>query len=92
MLFRSVLIMSVNHGFGGQSYIPTSTAKITRLREMLDSIGREDVDIEVDGGVKMANAAEIVNAGANVLVAGSAIFNDKKSITENISDFKEAWV
>ncbi len=83
------LIMSVNPGFGGQSYIPTSTARISRLREMLDSIGREDVDIEVDGGVKINNAAEIVDAGANILVAGSAIFNDKKSIAENIADFRE---
>ncbi len=83
------LIMSVNPGFGGQSYIPTSTARISRLRGMLDSIGREDVDIEVDGGVKINNAAEIVDAGANILVAGSAIFNDKKSIAENIADFRE---
>ena len=83
-----VLIMSVNPGFGGQSYILTSTVKITRLREMLDAIGREDVDIEVDGGVKLANAAEIIKAGANVLVAGSAIFNDEKSIAQNIADFR----
>ena len=83
-----VLIMSVNPGFGGQSYIPTSTTKITRLREMLDDIGRKDVDIEVDGGVKIHNAAEIVEAGANILVAGSAIFNDKKSVAENIADLR----
>ncbi len=85
-----VLIMSVNPGFGGQSYIPTSTAKISRLRKILDDIGREDVDIEVDGGVKTHNASEIVKAGANILVAGSAIFNDKKSTAENIADFREA--
>ena len=84
-----VLIMSVNPGFGGQSYIQTCTDKISRLRAMLDSIGREDVDIEVDGGVKTHNATEIVAAGANILVAGSAIFNDKKSIAENIADFRE---
>ena len=84
-----VLIMSVNPGFGGQSYIPTSTVKIARLRAMLDAIGREDVDIEVDGGVKTHNAAEIIEAGANILVAGSAIFNDKKSIAENIADLRE---
>ena len=84
-----VLIMSVNPGFGGQSYIPTSTDRISRLRKMLDAIGREDVDIEVDGGVKTHNAAEIVAAGANILVAGSAIFNDKKGIAENIADFRE---
>ena len=85
-----VLIMSVNPGFGGQFYIPTSTAKISRLRKMLNDIGREDVDIEVDGGVKLHNVNEIVKAGANILVAGSAIFNEKKSITENISDFRKA--
>ena len=85
-----VLIMSVNPGFGGQSSIPTSTAKISRLRKMLDDIGREDVDIEVDGGVKTHNAAEIAAAGASILVAGSAIFNDKKSIAENIADFRKA--
>ena len=84
-----VLIMSVNPGFGGQSYIPTSTSKISRLRKMLDDLGRQDVDIEVDGGVKTHNAAEIAAAGANILVAGSAIFNDKKSIAENIADFRE---
>jgi len=85
-----ILIMSVNPGFGGQSYIPTSTEKISRLRKMLDDMGREDVGIEVDGGIKTHNAAEIVDAGANILVAGSAIFNDKKSITKNIADFREA--
>lgn len=86
-----VLIMSVNPGFGGQSYIPTSTAKIVRLRRMLEAIGRADeVDIEVDGGIKPRNAAAIVAAGATVLVAGSAIFNEKKSITENIADFRAA--
>ncbi len=84
-----VLIMSVNPGFGGQSYIPTSTAKIAHLREMLDAIGKEDVDIEVDGGVKIHNAVEIAAAGANILVAGSAIFNDKKSVSENIAYFRE---
>ncbi len=85
-----VLIMSVNPGFGGQSYIPTSTRKISRLREMLNAIGRNDVEIEVDGGIKIHNAAEIVAAGANILVAGSAIFNDKASIAENMAAFRAA--
>ena len=84
-----VLIMSVNPGFGGQSYIPASTEKISRLRKMLDDIGREGVEIEVDGGIKTHNAAEIIEAGANILVAGSAIFNDKQSIAENIADFRK---
>jgi ribulose-phosphate 3-epimerase len=68
------LVMSVNPGFGGQRYIPGSTARIQRLRRMLDEIGSA-AWLEVDGGVKPDNAAEIVAAGATVLVAGSAIFN-----------------
>jgi len=84
-----VLIMSVNPGFGGQSYIPTSTAKIRRLRQMLDAIGSL-ADLEVDGGVKVHNAAEIAAAGANVLVAGSAIFNAQQSITANVAAFRRA--
>ncbi len=84
-----VLIMSVNPGFGGQSYIPGSTAKIRRLRQMLDAIG-STADLEVDGGIKPHNAAEIVAAGANVLVAGSAIFNDKRPVAENMAALREA--
>jgi ribulose-phosphate 3-epimerase len=84
-----VLIMSVNPGFGGQSYIPGSTAKIRRLRQMLDAIG-STADLEVDGGVKAHNAAEIAAAGANVLVAGSAIFSGEQSIAANIAAFRQA--
>jgi len=84
-----VLIMSVNPGFGGQSYIPGSTEKIRRLRGMLDAIGSL-ADLEVDGGVKMSNVAEIAAAGATVLVAGSAIFGGPKSISANISAFRQA--
>ncbi len=84
-----VLVMSVNPGFGGQSYIPTSTAKIRRLRQMLDTIDSH-ADLEVDGGIKPENAADIVAAGANVLVAGSAIFNDRQSVAQNIQEFYHA--
>lgn len=84
-----VLIMSVNPGFGGQSYIPGSTDKIRRMRQMLDQIG-STADLEVDGGVKPTNVAEVVAAGANVIVAGSAIFGGEKSIAENIADFRQA--
>jgi ribulose-phosphate 3-epimerase len=79
-----VLIMSVNPGFGGQKYIPSSTAKIHRLRQMLDVIGSA-AWLEVDGGVHAGNAAEVVQAGADVLVAGSAVFGGKNSVAENIS-------
>jgi ribulose-phosphate 3-epimerase len=84
-----VLIMSVNPGFGGQSYVPASTAKIRRLRQMLDAIG-STADLEVDGGVKPGNAAEIVAAGANVLVAGSAIYGGSRTIAENVAAFRKA--
>ncbi len=68
-----VLIMSVNPGFGGQSFIDTQLDKISRLKKMIDDRNL-DVDIEVDGGVKVSNVAKVVKAGANVIVAGSAIF------------------
>ena len=84
-----VLIMSVNPGFGGQSYIPASTDKISRLRKMLGEGGLTGVELEVDGGIKSHNAAEIVAAGASVLVIGSAIFNRKASIAANIAALRE---
>jgi ribulose-phosphate 3-epimerase len=84
-----VLVMSVSPGFGGQSYIPASTAKIARLRHMLDERGLEHVELEVDGGIKPENAAEIVAAGATVLVAGSAIFNPQASVAANIAMLRE---
>jgi ribulose-phosphate 3-epimerase len=68
-----VLIMSVNPGFGGQHFIPSSFQKIASARQMLDRV-RSHALLEVDGGVKPENAAQILDAGADVLVAGSAIF------------------
>ncbi len=86
-----VLIMSVNPGFGGQSYIPTSTGKIARLRAMLVQRGLEEqVVIQVDGGIKPDNAREVVEAGATVLVAGSAIFNTRASVAANMAAFRQA--
>jgi len=87
-----VLVMSVNPGFGGQSYIPSSTAKVTRLRQMLDARGLAHVELEVDGGVKVDNAAQVVAAGATMLVVGSAIFNSKASIAENMAVMRRAIV
>jgi len=87
---HQVLVMTVNPGFGGQSYIPASTDKIARLRHMLDGRGLSHVELEVDGGIKPNNAAEIVEAGATVLVVGSAIFNDQASIADNIYDLRQA--
>jgi ribulose-phosphate 3-epimerase len=68
-----VLLMTVNPGFGGQSYIPASTAKIRRLRAMAEARGLV-LDIEVDGGVNVETAGLVAGAGANVLVAGTAVF------------------
>jgi len=82
-----VLIMSVNPGFGGQSYIPTSTAKIRRLRAMLDTIG-SSAELEVDGGVAPATVGAVVGAGASVLVAGSAVFANG-DIAGNIARLRE---
>jgi ribulose-phosphate 3-epimerase len=66
-----ILVMSVNPGFGGQSYIPAATAKIAKLRKL---IGDRPIDLEVDGGITAETAPFAANAGANVLVAGSAVY------------------
>ena len=84
-----VLVMSVNPGFGGQSYIPGSTARIRRLRAMLDGLGSA-ADLEVDGGVKRANIGEIVAAGANVIVAGSAVFGGAGTVGEKVAGLRKA--
>lgn len=81
-----VLIMSVNPGFGGQKFIPYSLDKIRRLREMAKQVGREDLDIEVDGGVGPANAKALADAGVTIAVAGSAVFGkeDRKAAIESL--------
>jgi ribulose-phosphate 3-epimerase len=71
-----VLLMSVNPGFGGQSFIPSALPKITKVREMIDRTGRE-IRLEVDGGVKVDNIGAVAAAGADTFVAGSAIFGAK---------------
>jgi ribulose-phosphate 3-epimerase len=71
-----VLLMSVNPGFGGQSFIPSALPKITLVREMIDRSGRE-IRLEVDGGVKVDNIGAVAAAGADTFVAGSAIFGSK---------------
>lgn len=69
-----ILLMSVNPGFGGQSFIPATIDKIRQTRALIDKSGR-DIVLEVDGGIKIDNIGEIAQAGANAFVAGSAIFN-----------------
>jgi len=69
-----ILLMSVNPGFGGQSFIPSTLSKLSEARELIDSVDRE-IRLEVDGGVSAVNIREIAQAGADTFVAGSAIFN-----------------
>lgn len=76
-----VLILTVNPGFGGQTLIPEVLDKVSRLRAIIDERGYE-VEVEVDGGVNAQTAADVVNAGADTLVAGSAVFNRRESVAE----------
>jgi ribulose-phosphate 3-epimerase len=85
-----VLVMSVNPGFGGQSYIPTSTRKIARIRRMLDEQGLGHVELQVDGGVAPDTIAEVVGAGATCVVAGSAVYNDRRTVAENLRLLRQA--
>lgn len=78
-----VLIMSVNPGFGGQKFIPYSLDKIKEVKEMAIKANNPNILIQVDGGVDKNNAKDVIEAGANVIVAGSAVFGDGK-IEENI--------
>lgn len=81
-----VLVMSVHPGFGGQKFIPESLAKISELRAMIDAKGL-NVDIQVDGGIYTHNVEEVVKAGANIIVAGSAVF--KGDVAKNTRDMLE---
>lgn len=84
-----VLIMTVNPGFGGQKFIPNMIEKIKKLKTMIYSRGL-DVDIQVDGGIKLENYKSVVEAGANILVAGSAVF-ESDDIQRTIQEFKKIW-
>lgn len=83
-----VLVMSVNPGFGGQQFISSSLDKIRRIRTMMNN-SRSSAHLEVDGGVNLTNVASVIQAGANVLVAGSAIFGSK-NIPETIRQMRTA--
>jgi ribulose-phosphate 3-epimerase len=88
-----VLLMSVNPGFGGQKFIPTSIDKVRRLRQMIDERNL-DTRIEIDGGVGLSNIAEVVRAGAEIIVAGSAVFGGGRP-TEAVRELIDAatvWV
>jgi ribulose-phosphate 3-epimerase len=81
-----ILVMSVNPGFGGQTFIPSALDKVARIREM---IGSRKIAIEVDGGVSAENASALARAGANILVAGSSIFKNAE-YADNIAALREA--
>ncbi len=83
-----VLLMTVNPGFGGQAYIPAMTEKIRQLRRLIDARGL-DVKIEIDGGVKLSNVKELIEAGAEYLVAGSSVFNGDPQ--KAIAEFKDIF-
>ena len=82
-----VLLMSVNPGFGGQSFIPHTLEKLRQVRKLIDDSGR-DIRLQVDGGVKTDNIKEIAEAGADMFVAGSAIFNqaDYKAVIDDMRE------
>lgn len=82
-----ILLMSVNPGFGGQSFIPHTLEKLRQVRKLIDASGR-DIRLQVDGGVKVDNIKEIAEAGADMFVAGSAIFNqpDYKAVIDEMRD------
>lgn len=83
-----VLIMSVHPGFGGQKYIPEATDKIRQARKLIDEAGY-NIDLEVDGGVNLSNVKEVLEAGANVIVAGSAVFGN--NITDSVRGFLKSF-
>ena len=83
-LVDMILIMSVEPGLGGQKYIPESTERIKATRELINKSGL-DIDVEVDGGVYLGNLKMILDAGANVIVSGSAIFGG--DIDKNTKEF-----
>lgn len=83
-----VLLMSVNPGFGGQKFIPNTLTKIEQLRKMINDKGLT-IDIEVDGGVGLNNVEDVMKAGANIFVAGTAVY--KGDVAENVRKFKEAF-
>ncbi len=85
-----IQIMSVNPGWGGQQFIPNSLARIRAARDRLDAAGRPEAPVAVDGGVNADTIAQITTAGATWLVAGSAVFNNKESVTKALQRLRQA--
>ena len=85
-----VLIMTVNSGFGGQTFIPNSLDRIARLRQMLERRGLDRVDVSVDGGIDVHTAPQVVQAGANVLIVGAAVFEAPEGPAAAIGRLRQA--
>ncbi len=85
-----VLIMTVNPGFGGQKFIPNSIRKLRALKQMMAEQGAT-CEVEVDGGINVETAAAVVGAGAEVLVAGTAVFNRKAAVADNIAALRQSY-
>ena len=86
-----ILVMTVNPGFGGQQFIPETLAKIGEIRQMITATGRP-IDVQVDGGIDVETAPQVVAYGANVLVAGTAIFRAPEGITAAVAALRNAAV
>ena len=88
-----ILLMSVNPGFGGQSFIPTSMQKLKRLRQMIDDKGLK-TKIEIDGGIDLENIASVVESGAEIIVAGSAVFGggEPETAVKHLIEKGSVWV
>lgn len=85
-----LLVMSVNPGFGGQAFIPSVLGRLARARELLDACGDEDTALEVDGGIDATTAPGVAGAGADVLVAGSAIYGHPGGVAAGVSAIRDA--
>jgi ribulose-phosphate 3-epimerase len=86
---NQVLVMTVNPGFGHQRFIHTTLPKIRRVRQMIDEM-KQDCDLEVDGGIDVTTAPLVVDAGANILVAGSAIFGEREGVIAAMNRLRAA--
>jgi ribulose-phosphate 3-epimerase len=84
-----VLVMSVNPGWGGQPFLPSSVERVARIAARLAELGRPEAEIEVDGGINARTAAEVVRAGATVLVAGSAAFGHRQGVAAGLAQIRD---
>ncbi|MCA9859816.1 MAG: ribulose-phosphate 3-epimerase [Thermomicrobiales bacterium] len=88
-LVDQILVMSVNPGFGGQSFIPGSLRKLQRIKELIDAVN-PSCNLEVDGGIKASNIGKVRQAGVDMFVVGSGVFNDQASVADSVRALREA--